>query len=40
MIDAVLMVKDIIVIYRKKWSYFEFNKLVRNVIFRILKINT
>ena len=28
--DAVLVVKDIIVIYRKKWNYFD------NVIFRVL----
>ena len=35
--DAVLMVKDIIVIYRKKWIYFGFNQF-GNVIFRILEI--
>ena len=35
--DAVLMVKDIIVIYRKKWIYFDFNQF-GNVIFCILEI--
>ena len=32
------MVKDIIVIYRKKWNYFGFSQF-GNVIFRILNLS-